>query len=655
MIQKVFDNEKLTLEELFEKFQAKDIDYKISLVRETGPGREEAFELLGTLGSGRSCFVFLALYDNKLVSLRLSYEDTDFSDKFDSVRVEMEEGYDEYFLNIIYPSLPIDYLCVGNVKKKHRLHFRKKVHASFWEKAEATLVNRADTDFDYKVRWFKDCLTGLDIIHERGRAHFDIKLENLFVVNRRLKIGDFEYYLKIDDFISSKIFYCGTIGYIAPEMFFHRDSITTKIDIFSTGVAFARFFLGVERTSDNHLLEDDSTALTPEEQEVFETRFGDRLKKLSNEKARRAVRRNFKVFYFYKSQLRKQLEKKDLLPRQRVIYGLLLDMMSVDTEFRPSASTVIDRIDHSLAAEIPQLTEKEFFEDGPAGAPAKPPWLRWSRVMAGVAVVLAFYFLYYALDRNHGFDYRFDNLQKEQRSEQWRSYDGLLKKSEKAAGRRDYSTAVTCLEKAGEIAVTRRVNRLLRDYRTRARTALLKKELKELLDFVKSSAPQDAKSRRLRQFQDRFGDRMLQPASEIRELWEQARTAMQTVEVRTVTPAALPGPLAVRYSELTRRIEVPGLPEGIQVLGHIRLRLSVSETGRLSAQVRDASQLKAGGASGNEQVKGMILRRFKSLILPPPRDKNNRSVRVNQWDALFKIGTFQDKIILLYQSGSIKL
>ena len=140
-----FARDTISMEELYQKFQKKDVDYKIYVVKENQYPDTEAFELVGILGSGRSCYVFLGLMDKKLVSLRMSYEEGDFEDKFDSVRVEMEEDYDKYFLNILYPAIPVGYLCLGSVKKKQKLFFDKKVYASFWEKADATLTMKLVT------------------------------------------------------------------------------------------------------------------------------------------------------------------------------------------------------------------------------------------------------------------------------------------------------------------------------------------------------------------------------------------------------------------------------------------------------------------------------------------------------------------------------
>jgi hypothetical protein len=347
-VKREFERESISLAELYRKFQEKDIDYKIYLVRENRYGQDEVFEIVGLLGSGRSCYVFLALIEKKLVSLRMSYEEADFKDKFDSVRVEMEDGYDGYFLNLLYPSVPVDYLCMGSARKNNRLFFDRKVYASFWEKADASLIMKVDASFENKLQWFLECLKGLHIIHARGRAHFDIKLENLFLVNNRLKIGDFEYYLKIEDFVHSKIYFCGTPGYIAPEMFYEKKKVTGLIDIFSAGAAFARFFTGADAPPAPdpllHLNLDGEVSLSEEEENEFNTLFKKYLDRLPNKKSENAFKHNFKKFNFYRTYLQKKLEKDELAGEKREIYAILLAMMTPDPAARPNADAVIRQV-----------------------------------------------------------------------------------------------------------------------------------------------------------------------------------------------------------------------------------------------------------------------------------------------------------------------
>jgi serine/threonine protein kinase len=339
-----FARDTISLKELYQKFQKNDVDYKIYVVKENQYPESDAFELVGILGSGRTCYVFLGLLDKKLVSLRLSYEEGDFEDKFDSVRVEMGEDYDKYFLNILYPAVPVGYLYLGSVKKRQKLFFDKKVYASFWEKADATLTMKLGAGIESKLKWFLECLQGLRLIHARKRAHFDIKLENLFLVDHHLKIGDFEYYLKIEDFIRSKIHFCGTPGHIAPEMFYQK-KITERIDIFSAGVAFARLFTGVEAKTEPGV----EVKLSAEEEKEFNTLFKKKhLQRLTDKKVRETFERNFKLFNFYRSYLQKELQNPGLNVMPQEIYPLFLNMMNVNPGARPDANSLILKVQDIL-------------------------------------------------------------------------------------------------------------------------------------------------------------------------------------------------------------------------------------------------------------------------------------------------------------------
>jgi serine/threonine protein kinase len=270
----------------------------------------------------------------------------------------MEDDYDEYFLNILYPGVPVDYLCMGSVRKKNKLFFQRKVYASFWEKADASLFMKVNASFENKLRWFLECLKGLRIIHARGRAHFDIKLENLFLVNNRLKIGDFEYYLKIEDFVHSNIYFCGTPGYIAPEMFYEKKKVTGQIDIFSAGVAFARFFTGADASEESDPALDlnlnGEVILSQEEENEFNNLFKSIPNRLPSKKIINAFKTNFKKFNFYRACLLKELDSEGLPGERREVYTALLAMMTPDPAARPDADAIIRQMEKIPGIRLPR-------------------------------------------------------------------------------------------------------------------------------------------------------------------------------------------------------------------------------------------------------------------------------------------------------------
>jgi len=355
-----FEGENISLNDLFRHFQNKDIDNKIYVVRENRTNENELFEIVGALGAGKSSCVFLALIDKKLVSLRMSYEEGDFADKFDSVRVEMEQDYDEYFLRIIFPAVAVNYLIVGSIQKRNKLFFDKKIYASFWEKADAALVSQLNASVDDKLRWFRQFLEGLHIIHSRKRAHFDIKLENLFLVNNHLKIGDFEYYLKIEDFIASRIRLCGTPGYIAPEMFYNKKSVNQQIDIFSAGSTFARLFSGRTYQNETSFSLDGEVILSPEEKKDLKSVFKDEhLDGITNKKIRQDFMINFKIFNFYRNFLLMELQNSKLPGKLQEIFTLILNMMSIDPEVRPTVNSLIFQVEKILGETTVKTTSRE--------------------------------------------------------------------------------------------------------------------------------------------------------------------------------------------------------------------------------------------------------------------------------------------------------
>lgn len=77
-------------------------------------------------------------------------------------------------------------------------------------------------------------------MHQRGIFHRDIKLDNLFIPERKRLP-----YLLITNFCFSEVWSgesqqfkkCGTPGFVAPEIFKSKN-YSPKVDIFSLGVVF---------------------------------------------------------------------------------------------------------------------------------------------------------------------------------------------------------------------------------------------------------------------------------------------------------------------------------------------------------------------------------------------------------------------------------
>lgn len=292
---------------------------------------DNEYLVLETLGQGGMGFVFLAYHQRKLTALKMSYENQGKKDIFSTVKKTIGDGYRNYFLSPKGETVKIDSFYLGELKPENEHFFDKDIYVSSWEPADATLSDKLDENFETKLKWFRRFMEGLNIIHSRERAHFDIKLDNLFLVGNQLKIGDFEFYFKIEDFIQSDIYVCGTPGHIAPEMFYHRNHITPKIDIFSAGIAFAQLFTGQ----------------VPAGHPLNIKKYEEEIKKLFNgHEDQRFLEdddflENCRIYLFFKDLVRERLEVSQLSPEEKTLYNLLLRMIAIEPKERPGADELL--------------------------------------------------------------------------------------------------------------------------------------------------------------------------------------------------------------------------------------------------------------------------------------------------------------------------
>jgi hypothetical protein len=278
------------------------------------------------------------------------------------------------------------------------------------------------------------------------------------------------------------------------------------------------------------------------------------------------------------------------------------------------------------------------------GLPERP------RVIAAAGVVLAFIFLFYALALNRTSSYDPDTAAAVEKTAARREYERYMAMAEEAAGRGDYAALCAYLERAKAIAVTPRLKK-----RTREITAeLVKTDSGQVRELIQGQAGQEEKIEKCRQFLEKYKN-LSDPAvngdinAETRARVSQIRGLLEQLQARFVTLDQLPKEIIDRYYGKIRRIEIPGLPRGIQVLGRIRLRFQVTEKGQLHPLYIDDTGLNLTDQDRLKTINTMIVTKMGGISLPPPRDKSGSPVKVRDWEVTFKVGTFQGKIILLHE------
>jgi serine/threonine protein kinase len=298
-----------------------------------GSGEEEpdACLILETLGKGGIGFVFLAFFQRKLTAVKMTYGTQKDEHIFSTVKKIIGDEYRDYFLTPGGKTVNINSFYLGKLNEENKHYFDREITITLWEPADAMLSEKLDESFENKLKWFRQFLNGLRIIHSRDRAHFDIKLDNLFLVGNRLKIGDFEFYYKIEDFKKSDLL-VGTAGHIAPEMFVDHEHISTKVDIFSAGIAFAQLFTG-------------KSALDVK-REATKVPAGHPLSTKGHEEEglKKIFLKNHSIYEFFKTMLESRLDLSQFTAKEKEIFRLLLWMMEISPNKRPDAEVLLKEI-----------------------------------------------------------------------------------------------------------------------------------------------------------------------------------------------------------------------------------------------------------------------------------------------------------------------
>lgn len=207
---------------------------------------------------------------------------------------------------------------------------------------------KADLDSVYKrLNWEQKVYVALAIsgklafLHDTGYVHRDIKLENIFVDGiGGIHIADLDTSKKL---INGKHQgYMGTAGYIPPEMWKGKKSLTLKTDIYSLGVTVYKLFV------------DDAKDI----------------KDMQNYQGAYKVAKSSDLSYY--GQLVDNRYEKDAFAISEkhsdkigfdVIQKIIKDATHIDPEERPTAAQIVTRIQNIIGLNQNPLMSNIFEED----------------------------------------------------------------------------------------------------------------------------------------------------------------------------------------------------------------------------------------------------------------------------------------------------
>ncbi|MCP5101848.1 MAG: protein kinase, partial [bacterium] len=330
--------------------------------------------------------------------------------------------------------------------------------------------------------------------------------------------------------------------------------------------------------------------------------------------------------------------EKDRKKRYQSMSDVLADLEGVKTaEFK--IEKITDTVEDD-GEDIVRIPRERFWE--------------WPRFAALVVVVLALLFLYYSMEMNRSPGFDPGAATSGEKTETRRAYENYFKRAEDAAARGDYSAALADLAGAKKIAGTPLLAKRTREITVQFQHRQIKTDFQQLTEFVKGPAAREEKIEKTRQFLETYrelADSGDTKDAAIQSMIVQTRDDLEHLQVRTIPFADLPEDVVSRFYERIRRIEIPGLPQGTRALGRVKIWGYVTAAGTISLQDEsiDDTNLEVTGQNAADTIKRMIIRKLAAVSLGPPRDKNGVSVRVKEWEITFKVGTFQDKVILLHE------
>lgn len=95
------------------------------------------------------------------------------------------------------------------------------------------------TSYRLRISFAIDIARAIAYLHARGIIHRDLKLENLMLTeNNRIKVCDFGFSRIVakTEAERRRVSFCGTDGYMAPELILCMEDYDTTVDVFSYGI-----------------------------------------------------------------------------------------------------------------------------------------------------------------------------------------------------------------------------------------------------------------------------------------------------------------------------------------------------------------------------------------------------------------------------------